>query len=586
MTRWCSSSAALVAFAFAFVLTLPFQSSAWGQDCPGVGNCLVPNPEPGCEDEACCFAVCLTDAVCCDEEWDSTCVFVANAVCSSLCGSDANNSCFAQGTTPGCDNETCCTAVCNLDPFCCNNRWDQNCVIYAGFQTEACANSGPSCGDPEAGDCSESNGTPSCSDAACCSVVCESRPECCATVWDAICVSLAATLCVPDCAFDLEFGDAVEIESCDGGDTNDPCIGTAEPIGLGVRTLGRFGSGGDRDGFLVDLAPFDLDGDGQVQIRLTVAAENASFDLLADPCGTSPVVSLQSAACVQIEEVACVPAVESVISVTAIDDPGGDCDDLYAYALKIEAQDFCGPPCDNEGSCLMPKTGPGCGDSECCTSVCDEDPTCCIWEWDAGCALLAAELCGGPPPLNDACANAIAVFEGRTSFRQVLSTVEGPELDCSATPSTGDVWFTHQVACTGSIVIRTCGDTDFDSVLEVFRGGCVAPTLLACNDDFELCFRGNSEVEVVGVDCGDQLLIRVSGTADSVGNGELDIVCLSPECPCPADLNADGKVDGADFGLLLLDWGSCPTGCLGHLSGDLAVTGADIGQLLLEWGDC
>ena len=72
MTRWCSSSAALVAFAFAFVLTLPFQSSAWGQDCPGVGNCLVPNPEPGCEDEACCLAVCLTDAVCCDEEWDST----------------------------------------------------------------------------------------------------------------------------------------------------------------------------------------------------------------------------------------------------------------------------------------------------------------------------------------------------------------------------------------------------------------------------------------------------------------------------------------------------------------------------------
>ena len=429
------------------------------------------------------------------------------------------------------------------------------------------------------------NGTPSCRDGDCCSLVCDNRPECCLTTWDSICVSIAETLCTPDCAFDLEFADAIELESCDSGDTNNPCNGTAEPLTLGVRTLGKFGSGSDRDGFVVDLAPLDLDGDGQVQIRFTVAAEDAGFSIFANGCDTSPVVSLQSAACVQDEEVTCVPAVEILIAVGPNSDTDGDCD-RYAYTLKLEAQDFCGAPCDNQGSCIMPKAGPGCGDPECCTSVCEMDPTCCIWEWDGGCALLAAEICGGPPPENDVCANAVAVFEGRTTFRQLLSTVGGPELACAATGSTGDVWFTHRVACTGSIIIRTCGDTDFDSVLEVFTGGCSSPSLLACNDDAELCFRGNSEVEVAGVECGDDLLIRVSGTADSAGSGALDIVCLSPECPCPEDLNTDGRVDGADFGLLLLDWGSCPTGCLGDLTGDLAVTGADIGQLLLRWGDC
>lgn len=57
----------------------------------------------------------------------------------------------------------------------------------------------------------------------------------------------------------------------------------------------------------------------------------------------------------------------------------------------------------------------------------------------------------------------------------------------------------------------------------------------------------------------------------------------SPQAPCPADLNGDGAVTGADLGLLLGDWGlDGPS----DLNGDGIVTGADLGLLLGDWGAC
>ncbi len=66
-----------------------------------------------------------------------------------------------------------------------------------------------------------------------------------------------------------------------------------------------------------------------------------------------------------------------------------------------------------------------------------------------------------------------------------------------------------------------------------------------------------------------------------------DVVVITVEdiIPCPADLNGDGKVDGADLGLMLADWGPCD-GCLADLSPNSAVDGADLGLLLAAWGPC
>lgn len=55
------------------------------------------------------------------------------------------------------------------------------------------------------------------------------------------------------------------------------------------------------------------------------------------------------------------------------------------------------------------------------------------------------------------------------------------------------------------------------------------------------------------------------------------------EVACPADLDGDQMIDGADLGVLLLQWGG-----EGSADFDLSgvVDGADLGELLLAWGPC
>jgi len=54
---------------------------------------------------------------------------------------------------------------------------------------------------------------------------------------------------------------------------------------------------------------------------------------------------------------------------------------------------------------------------------------------------------------------------------------------------------------------------------------------------------------------------------------------------CAIDLSGDGRINGADLGLLLNNWGPCPqTGpCIADLNGDSDVDGADLGILLNAW---
>jgi hypothetical protein len=60
-----------------------------------------------------------------------------------------------------------------------------------------------------------------------------------------------------------------------------------------------------------------------------------------------------------------------------------------------------------------------------------------------------------------------------------------------------------------------------------------------------------------------------------------------PPPPCPADLNGDRQVNGADLGLMLGSWGPCPSNpCAADLNGDNQVNGADLGLMLGAWGAC
>lgn len=65
---------------------------------------------------------------------------------------------------------------------------------------------------------------------------------------------------------------------------------------------------------------------------------------------------------------------------------------------------------------------------------------------------------------------------------------------------------------------------------------------------------------------------------------EAALASLAPGSPCPADLDEDGTVGGADFGRLLAAFGTADAAA--DLDGDGVVGGGDVGLLLASWGAC
>ena len=64
------------------------------------------------------------------------------------------------------------------------------------------------------------------------------------------------------------------------------------------------------------------------------------------------------------------------------------------------------------------------------------------------------------------------------------------------------------------------------------------------------------------------------------------ITGFEPPAGPDTDLNQDRITNGADLGLLLLEWGTCAAPCSSDLNRDNAVNGDDLGLLLANWGNC
>jgi hypothetical protein len=65
----------------------------------------------------------------------------------------------------------------------------------------------------------------------------------------------------------------------------------------------------------------------------------------------------------------------------------------------------------------------------------------------------------------------------------------------------------------------------------------------------------------------------------------IDNASIAPIAPpCPPDFDHNGKVDGADLGTLLGEWGQASSPA--DFTGDGIVDGADLGVLLGAWGPC
>jgi Necrosis inducing protein (NPP1) len=94
----------------------------------------------------------------------------------------------------------CAARICAVDPFCCNNSWDSECVnqVASVCGSDACA--GRSCahdvcttGPALAHSCSH-----------CAAQICEKDPFCCSTDWDSQCASQVNTVCRLRCSVPSE----------------------------------------------------------------------------------------------------------------------------------------------------------------------------------------------------------------------------------------------------------------------------------------------------------------------------------------------------------------------------------------------
>lgn len=115
-------------------------------------NCCDDTHGAGCNNPTIESCVCAQDAFCCDTDWDGLCVTnVETLGCGSCSGGGGpcpgSGDCYVDNGTPGCDDAACCNAVCAADAFCCDDNWDQLCADAApglcGGGGGSCA---PSCG--------------------------------------------------------------------------------------------------------------------------------------------------------------------------------------------------------------------------------------------------------------------------------------------------------------------------------------------------------------------------------------------------------------------------------------------------------
>jgi len=144
-----------------------------------------------------------------------------------------------------------------------------------------------------------------------------------------------------------------------------------------------------------------------------------------------------------------------------------------------------------------------------------------------------------PPPVNDACADAISVCPGVPQSGSTDSAMNDGASSCGVSDDSPDAWYSYTPATSGSATFSLCGSgTTYDSVLSVHTG-CPGSSSndIACDDDW--CGTGLPSQVTLNVDAGATYMIRVTGWNGSKGDFELNV--SGPDCSpgCTSDADCD-----------------------------------------------
>ncbi|MBI3847149.1 MAG: hypothetical protein HY292_21180 [Planctomycetes bacterium] len=166
----------------------------------------------------------------------------------------------------------------------------------------------------------------------------------------------------------------------------------------------------------------------------------------------------------------------------------------------------------------------------------------------------------GPDCNHDYCNGAIAIGNGRF-FGTLQGTGTDGSASCGSTVASPDVWYRYTAACTGTMVVDSCGtndltgvDTGTDTVISL-HSGCPGTTgnEITCNDDgFSPCSgaQGNLYDSSVSTSvlAGQQVMIRVSRFfSGKAGLYILNVTCVPANDDCG---NATAIGNGTFFGTL------------------------------------
>ena len=328
--------------------------------CPNDKHTCYETGGPGCSDAECCETICAVDVLCCQESWDNLCVMQAFELCSD-CGNANAGNCCSPHSSSGCLNAACCQCVCLIDPSCCENAWDPLCVDLGGKEClDQCGcEKYPNCPNPDHS--CYVVGPPGCDNKECCQLLCALDPFCCELQFDGICAAMASQICA-GCG-EPESGDCCSSHATPGCDNDDCCSCVCH-----------------QDAFCCDVAWDELCvaiGDGE-------CFDSCGCDLFsACPNPEHSCYAIGSPGC---DNEACCEIVCAL-------DPFC-CEDSFDSLCVAEALEMCGNCGDvDAGSCCVADTRPGCDNVDCCTCVCAIDAHCCDMAWDALCVDLGGLEC-------------------------------------------------------------------------------------------------------------------------------------------------------------------------------------------------
>ena len=163
------------------------------------------------------------------------------------------------------------------------------------------------------------------------------------------------------------------------------------------------------------------------------------------------------------------------------------------------------------------------------------------------------------------------VLNGRNLLTNVSLTSNQSGASGQAGASSGGLWFVYSAGGpTTELRLVGCSVTDNQVIGTAASVGGIR--IQDSDSPDRVVLLGTSV-------CGNLPAPNISGPWRNLGTNTV--------CDCPADLNRDGFVDGADLGGLLGAWGACgPSACPADLNADGFVDGGDLGGLLNAWGTC